>query len=56
MIIGNDDFDKDNPQRKSSATYVVPEKEIRALIGGLRINKSYEVTVRLGAAALAVVQ
>jgi hypothetical protein len=56
MIIGNDDFDKDNPQRKSPATYVVPEKEIRALIGGLRINKSYDVTVRLGAAALAVVQ
>ena len=56
MIIGNDDFDKDNPQRKSQTIYVIPEKEIRALIGGLRINKTYDVTVRLGAATLAVVQ
>jgi hypothetical protein len=54
--MGNDDFDKGNPQPKSQATYLVPEKEIRALIGGLRINKSYDVTVRLGAATIAVVQ
>lgn len=56
MIMPNDDFDKDNPQRKSQDTYIVPEKEIRALIGGLRINKSYAVTLRLGAAALVVIE
>jgi len=52
----NDDFDKENTKRKAQATYLIPEKEIRALIGGLRINKSQAVTLRLSAAALAVVE
>lgn len=51
-----DDFDKENTLRQTQTIYVIPEKQIRALIGGLRINKTYDVTVRLGAATLAVVQ
>jgi hypothetical protein len=56
MINANDDFDKENPQRKSQASYVVPEQDIRTMIGGLRIHKTHDVTLRLSAAALAVVE
>lgn len=59
MIIGNDDFDKENPhsdEENSPSCYLLPETEIRDFVEDLRFRKSHQVTLRLIAAALAIIE